>query len=528
MAESSVTDGEKPSEEVTKANDQEDGSTKPLQMSFADWKKSKEVKEQPVEEAETRNGRKPQKNDNKHMGGNRNHNNNCNNHNNGGNNNNHVFPPLSRPPPMPFSLMSMGFGNFGPGPGGPPPPMMPPSCNMGPGGSGPGGPRKHRPLQPPPFWEDMMSPQLRTPPIQPPMPKCPSLWNLVPKERGNQQQRHNNNNKKPHNQSNQSKKYKSNDNNSSNNNNNNSKNSSTDAALMPPPPPPATGSGGSGSNGGSNSSSNKLVKKKKNGGTYVQIDGKWILRPEAPPPLEEAPPGTKEDRQRQWREYRQAMKPFKNREFHNWKRTVQRLSKLPRDQLDEKQLERLEKAEEYIGAHKAMLTIKHAEQWVQQNTIKTPVPGNGQGQVFVRKQTNPFWDKKDNQNTFHRGPGGVPVRKQVFGTGRAIKGGVTGDLATMPPLPPTPAGATPMGQLPDVSRPPLPGAVGFFGQPQQGYTSNAAPVYGQAAPTSSSIGSNISNTNPSNTSAGVCGNISNPFYTSYNSNFVKGSTLLPP
>lgn len=541
MAESSVSDGEKPSEEVTKANDQEDGGSKPLQMSFADWKKSKEVKEQPVEEAETRNGRKPQKNDNKHMGGSRNHNSNSNNHNNGGNNNNHVFPPLSRPPPMPFSLMSMGFGNFGPGPGGPcgpPTPMMPPSCNMGPGGPGPGGPRKHRPLQPPPFWEDMMSPQLRTPPIQPPMPKCPSLWNLVPKERANQQQQqrynNNNNNKMPHNQSNQPKKYKSNDNNSSNNNNNNSKNSSTDAALMPPPPPPATGSGGSGSSGGTNNSScNKLVKKKKNGGTYVQIDGKWILRPEAPPPLEEAPPGTKEDRQRQWREYRQAMKPFKNREFHNWKRTVQRLSKLPRDQLDEKQLERLEKAEEYIGAHKAMLTIKHAEQWVQQNNNKTPAPGNGQGQVFVRKQTNPFWDKKDNQNTFHRGPGGVPVRKQIFGTGRAIKGGVTGDLGTMPPLPPTPAEAMPMGQLPDVSRPPLPGAIGFFGQPQQGYTSNAAAAaaYAQAATASSSnigIGSNINNTNPSNTSAGVCGSISNPFYTSYNSSFVKGGTLLPP
>lgn len=503
MAESSVTDGDKPSEQLSKPNNQEETGSKPLKMSFADWKKSKEVKEQPVEEAEKRNGRKPQKNDNKHMGGNRNHNN-C---NNGNNKHNTHFPPLSRPPPMPFSLMSMGFGNFGPGPSGPcgPPPMMPPNCNMGNMGQGPG-PRKHRPLQPPPFWEDMMSPQLRTPPIQPPMPKCPSLWNLVPKERGNQQR----NNKKPNTQSNQPKKYKSNDNNS-NNSNNGSKNSSADAALMPPPPPPPPASVSNSSNS-SSSTANKVVKKKKGGGTYVQIDGKWILRPEAPPPLEEAPPGTKEDRQRQWREYRQAMKPFKNREFHNWKRTVQRLSKLPRDQLDERQLERLEKAEEYIGAHKAMLTIKHAEQWVQQNNAKAPVPGNGQGQVFVRKQANPFWDKKDNQNTFNRG--GVPVRKQVFGTGRAIKGGVTGDLSTMPPLP-TAASVTPIGQLPDVSRPPMPG--GFFGQ-SQGY-SNA---YGQVATTSSGSNNNTS------LDAGVCGTISNPFYSSYNSSFVKGGTLLPP
>lgn len=504
MAESSVTDGDKPSEQLDKPISQEDTGSKPLKMSFADWKKSKEVKEQPVEEAETRNGRKPQKNDNKHMGGSRNHNN-CNN-----GNNKHTFPPLSRPPPMPFSLMSMGFGNFGPGPSGPcgPPPMMPPNCNMGNMGQGPG-PRKHRPLQPPPFWEDMMSPQLRTPPIQPPMPKCPSLWNLVPKERGNQQR----NNKKPHSLANQPKKYKSNDNSSNNNSNNGSKNSSADAALMPPPPPPPPASVSNSSNSSSSSTANKVVKKKKGGGTYVQIDGKWILRPEAPPPLEEAPPGTKEDRQRQWREYRQAMKPFKNREFHNWKRTVQRLSKLPRDQLDERQLERLEKAEEYIGAHKAMLTIKHAEQWVQQNNAKAPVPGNGQGQVFVRKQANPFWDKKDNQNTFHRG--GAPVRKQVFGTGRAIKGGVTGDLSTMPPLP-TAAAATPIGQFPDLSRPPMPG--GFFGQ-SQGYNSNA---YGQVATTSSGIN------NTASTDAGVCGTINNPFYTSYNSSFVKGGTLLPP
>ncbi|KAH8403151.1 hypothetical protein KR222_006135, partial [Zaprionus bogoriensis] len=460
MAENSVSKGELKAEEANEPDVQEDAGSKPLKMSFADWKKSKGSKEQPKqqpdEQPETRNGRKPQKHDSKHMAHSRHHNNphSHNNNNNGNNNNNNLFPPLNRPPPMPFSLLSMGFGNgpFGPGPGPcgpcgppPPPPMMPPNCNMGNMGPGPGpgpGPRHHRPLQPPPFWEDMMSPQLRTPPIQPPMPKCPSLWNLVPKDRGNQQR----SNKKPHSQLNQPKKYKSNDNSHSNNHSststsssssNNSNNCSTDTALMPPPPAPGSGNACSSStttNSSSSTQSNKIVKKKK-GGTYVQIDGKWILRPEAPPPLEEAPPGTKEDRQRQWREYRQAMKPFKNREFHNWKRTVQRLSKLPRDQLDERQLERLQKAEEYIGAHKAMLTIKHAEQWVQQSNQKTgTAPATGQGQVFVRKQANPIWEKKDNQNTFQRA-GPAPARKQqIFGTGRAIKGGITGDLGVMPPL----------------------------------------------------------------------------------------------
>ncbi|XP_034473628.1 uncharacterized protein LOC117781023 isoform X2 [Drosophila innubila] len=280
---------------------------------------------------------------------------------------------------------------------------------------------------------------------------------------------------------------------------------------MPPPPAPGGSNSSSSSsttnttsNNSSSNSANGIVKKKK-GGTFVQIDGKWIQKPEAPPPLEEAPPGTKEDRQRQWREYRQAMKPFKNREFHNWKRTVQRLSKLPRNQLDERQLERLQKAEEYIGAHKAMLTIKHAEHWVQQNNQKSAGSdsgtGQGQGQVFVRKQAVATWNRKpDNQNPFPPGP--VPARKQTFGTGRAIKGGVSGDLNSMPPLP-TSAPPPPIGQFPDLSCPPMAG--GYFGQ-TQGYNSS---VYGQEA---------ASNNN----------NSSSPFYASYNSNFVKGGTALPP
>ncbi|XP_043641023.1 uncharacterized protein LOC122611777 [Drosophila teissieri] len=448
--------------------------TKPLQMSFADWKKCKEALK-----PDTKNG--PQ----------RSHNNNGsnNNYNNGrkqwsSNNNNHFqggggpqsyqdrnYAPLNRPPPLPMQLMNMGFGgNFGPGPGPCGPPMGPggpcgPMNNMGPGGpvgfGGPGcsGPRRNhnqRPLQPPPFWEDMMSPQHRPPPIQPPMPKCPSLWNLVPKERGIQ------NNRSNQNQNN--KKFKA----------NNRSNTDTDTKLMPPPPPPTNGNN-SPPNGEAQPS-----KKPKRSGTFVQVNGQWIQKPEAPLPLEDAPPGTKEERQRQWKEYRMAMKPFKNREFHNWKRTVQRLGKLPRDQLDEQQLERLQKAEEYIVAHKAMLTVKHAERWVQQDNK------HEKGQVFVRKSSNiGLWDTPK-----ERPPNGYAsmhdFKKQqmdkFFGPGRAIKGGtdlsVIGTLAPPPPPPDTP-----------------PQITNYW---PSGSTNNTG-----------------SNSNPS-------------YFSHYSNNFVKGSTLLPP
>ncbi|EDW87682.1 uncharacterized protein LOC6526870 [Drosophila yakuba] len=448
--------------------------TKPLQMSFADWKKCKEALK-----PNTRNG--PQRSNN---------NNSPNNHNNYGrkqwssNNSNHFqgggasqsyhdrnYPPLNRPPPLPMQLMNMGFGgNFGPGPGPCGPPMGPggpcgPMSNMGPGGpggfGGPGcsGPRRNhnqRPLQPPPFWEDMMSPQHRPPPIQPPMPKCPSLWNLVPKDRGAQNNRIN--------QNQNNKKFKA----------NNRGNTDQDSTLMPPPPPPSNGTN-SQSNGEAQPS-----KKPKRSGTFVQVNGQWIQKPEAPLPLEDAPPGTKEERQRQWKEYRMAMKPFKNREFHNWKRTVQRLGKLPRDQLDEQQLERLQKAEEYIVAHKAMLTVKHAERWVQQDNK------HDKGQVFVRKSSNVgSWDTPK-----ERPPNGFAsmhdFKKQqmdkFFGPGRAIKGGtdlsVIGTLAPPPPPPDTPPQIT-----------------------------NYWP--------SGSSNNTGSNSNPS-------------YFSHYSNNFVKGSTLLPP
>ncbi|XP_017006852.2 homeobox protein 2 [Drosophila takahashii] len=458
-------------------------STKPLQMSFADWKKCKEALKPESK------GEPPQRSNNNY-GPNNNYNNNNNNGNNNGrrqwgpNNNGNFqggpnnyqernnFPPLSRPPPLPMQLMNMGGfgGNFGPGPGPCGPPMGPggpcgPMGNMGHGGpmgnmgfGGPGGgpnPRRNhnqRPLQPPPFWEDMMSPQHRPPPIQPPMPKCPSLWNLVPKERG---QRNDRGNKQNHNQNQNNKKFRG----------NNRGNSNKDSKLMPPPPPPSSSdNNGSPSNGEAQPKS----KKPKRAGTFMQINGQWIQKPEAPLPLDDAPPGTKEERQRQWKEYRMAMKPFKNREFHNWKRTVQRLGKLPRDQLDEQQLERLVKAEEYIGAHKAMLTVKHAERWVQQDNK------NDKGQVFVRKSSNiGSWDTPKEKQT-----------DKFFGPGRAIKGGsdlsVMGNLAAPPPPPP------------DNSS-----------QRQNNYWP------------STPISSSGSNSNPS-------------YYSHYSNNFVKGTTLLPP
>lgn len=496
-------------------SNQEEMPTKPLQMSFADWKKCKEALTKP--ESKSGGQKQQQRGNNNNSNNNNSNNNGGNNNNSGGNNNNggrkhwsqnnnnnnysndnrgfqggggggggpwnqnrNDFPPLSRPPPLPMQLMGMGMGfgggnfgnNFGPGPGpcGPGGPMGPGGpCGMGPMGPGPmGGPgprRNHnqRPLQPPPFWEDMMSPIHRPPPIQPPMPKCPSLWNLVPKERGPQRQnRSNQNNQQQQQQPN--KKFKPN-----NNNNRGNYNNSTDSKLMPPPPVPASSSSSEGNNSQSNGGA-QPSKKPKRSGAFIQINGQWIQKPEAPPPLEDAPPGTKEERQRQWKEYRQAMKPFKNREFHNWKRTVQRLGKLPRDQLDEQQLERLQKAEEYIGAHKAMLTVKHAERWVQQDKDET-------GQVFVRKSPNiGSWDKPKVPNGYQSQP--------IFGPGRAIKGGSGGmdgatlnQLVTQPPPPP----------------PPLPDAP----PPVQWGTTNTG-----------------SNSNPS-------------YYSHYSSNFVKGGTMQP-
>ncbi|XP_017486380.1 PREDICTED: uncharacterized protein LOC108374853 [Rhagoletis zephyria] len=84
----------------------------------------------------------------------------------------------------------------------------------------------------------------------------------------------------------------------------------------------------------------------------------WILKPQAPPPMQAITPESREEKQRLWREYRQAMKPFKNREFANAKRVVQRLGKKKYEELDEKERERFDRAYEAVNAHKDMLNAR--------------------------------------------------------------------------------------------------------------------------------------------------------------------------
>ncbi|XP_022222490.2 phospholipase D A [Drosophila obscura] len=495
----SENDAAKGDSEQKRSNDNENDAAvdevvpKSLTMSFMDWKKCKEALK-PDANAESQrnnsnNGRKQwSQNDNRlfNSGGG-----NVNQWSNNQDRNN--IPPLSRPPPLPLQLMSMGLG-FGGNFNGPPPNM--PNCNlgnmgmgMGMGGPGPG-PRRNNghgncniqgPLQPPPFWDDMMAPSHRAPPIQPPMPKCPSLWNLVPKDKCQKQNR---TNQIPN------KKYKL---------NNSSKNVAKDTYLMPPPPPPpppppSDGDANTITNANKDASSLNCGQpsKKKRNGSFIQINGQWMQKPEAPLPLEDSPPGTKEDRQRQWREYRQAMKPFKNREFHNWKRTVQRLGKLPREELDEQQLERLQKAEEYIGAHKAMLTIKHAERWVQQDNLKGE--DSDKTQVFVRRQGIPsFWEIPKQRPGIQTGQAdGEPC----VNIGRAIKGGFPADSQSQVQVQSQPQSqATPMGQYNSQHQ-----------QRENNYSSN------------STFGMVSNSTSRPNSS----------YYSNYSNSFVKGEMVLPP
>ncbi|KAM7353389.1 uncharacterized protein ACRADG_005464 [Cochliomyia hominivorax] len=108
----------------------------------------------------------------------------------------------------------------------------------------------------------------------------------------------------------------------------------------------------------------------------AKIDGKpFIPKPKIP---EENLEISKEEKKQQWKEYREAMKPFKNREFYNAKRVVQRLGKLPPSELDEKQLLRLTNAREIMAAHKARLTIKYGGSYV-----KAADNSNELGELYV-------------------------------------------------------------------------------------------------------------------------------------------------
>ncbi|XP_061398219.1 uncharacterized protein DDB_G0292186 [Musca vetustissima] len=86
---------------------------------------------------------------------------------------------------------------------------------------------------------------------------------------------------------------------------------------------------------------------------------------------------TPQERKQMWKEYNQAIKPYKNREFYNAKRVVQRLGKKDPSELDEKDRLRLEAARERMAAHKKRLEEKYGKQssssttsesWVLQGT----------------------------------------------------------------------------------------------------------------------------------------------------------------
>ncbi|XP_037960457.1 putative uncharacterized protein DDB_G0286901 [Teleopsis dalmanni] len=105
------------------------------------------------------------------------------------------------------------------------------------------------------------------------------------------------------------------------------------------------------------------------------VQNTWVLKPPMPPPMHAVTPETKEEKQRMWREYRQAMKPFKNREFANAKRTIQRLGKRNPEDLDQKERVRLQRAQETVSAHKMMLSQKSAMRWIRNQDQKGMPPG---------------------------------------------------------------------------------------------------------------------------------------------------------
>ena len=125
-------------------------------------------------------------------------------------------------------------------------------------------------------------------------------------------------------------------------------------------------------------------------------DGKaFIPKPKLP---EENLQISKEEKKRQWKEYREAMKPFKNREFYNAKRVVQRLGKKDARELNEKELFRLTNAREVMAAHKARLTAKYS------SYVKAEEKSSQLGEVYVlKKPHSKDWEvekgkRKENQN----------------------------------------------------------------------------------------------------------------------------------
>lgn len=110
-------------------------------------------------------------------------------------------------------------------------------------------------------------------------------------------------------------------------------------------------------------------------------DGKpFIPKPKLPDQNLEI---SKDEKKQQWREYRQAMKPFKNREFYNAKRVVQRLGKKDPSELNEKELFRLANAREVMAAHKARLVAKYG------TYVKADSESNEMGELYVLNKPPP-------------------------------------------------------------------------------------------------------------------------------------------
>ncbi|XP_005182708.1 GATA zinc finger domain-containing protein 4 [Musca domestica] len=80
------------------------------------------------------------------------------------------------------------------------------------------------------------------------------------------------------------------------------------------------------------------------------------------------------ERKQMWKEYNQAVKPYKNREFYNAKRVVQRLGKKDPSELEEKDRLRLEAAREKMAAYKKKLEEKYGQNHTKSTILNTSAP----------------------------------------------------------------------------------------------------------------------------------------------------------
>ncbi|TMW49872.1 hypothetical protein DOY81_005053 [Sarcophaga bullata] len=156
-------------------------------------------------------------------------------------------------------------------------------------------------------------------------------------------------------------------------------------------------------------------------------DGKaFIPKPKLP---EENLQISKEEKKQQWKEYREAMKPFKNREFYNAKRVVQRLGKKDTSELNEKELFRLANAREVMAAHKARLTAKYS------SYVKAEEKSNELGEIYVlKKPPSKDWEigkgkPKENQNyAENQQYNNVESGRKILGGYVSFKGFIPGSI----------------------------------------------------------------------------------------------------